>query len=232
MKKVCFSFASAVILLAALGIGGCRFSSEGDMAGSGKTAEKQSQTYAANSALSFTQVDIPKLLRKEIAKAHTKSLIPVLLPDNLELPKDPHYVSSSAKRNHYEVRLYSESHCRVRTCTAAIFTANWEPRLAPLNQKAQLPIKNGTDEISNVRLAHDIEGIFKLKTCGGTCSVPSIHWIGSDPSSPYYSVQLPRAEAAKNPGSEVEERGDYQRTKRALVRVANSAILAGDRSQD
>jgi len=88
---------------------------------------------------------------------------------------------------------------------AAFFTADTSPDYDPR-------------ELGNVRevsLAHGLPGYFRPVSCGGSCAPANLWW---QESGVLYQIQLSMS-------PEESERAQ----QRAIVRVADSAILAGPR---
>jgi hypothetical protein len=143
-------------------------------------------------------VDLLRTFGPRLAKVKAATTVPILLPRTLPLGgRYKLYASGGGARTSYVLSLEGAPDCRgANACFIAAFAAR---------RGGKLPGR------PNVRLASGDPAIFRLFSCGGSCS-PNSFWFTHD--GVLYSWQakdLPKGERA------------------ILVRMANQAIAAGPR---
>jgi hypothetical protein len=141
-----------------------------------------------------------------IAEVKGKSRVALLVPSELPQPvaKAKHAVIESASDNEYSISLYYELSVG-DSGFAASFTANAHPDYGPKN----LP------NMDEVKLSGGLVGYFRPVSCGGSCAPANLRW---EENRILYQIQLELSSTLSE---------DDQR--RAIIAVANSAILAGPR---
>jgi hypothetical protein len=144
------------------------------------------------------KVDLLKAFAARLPKVKEATTVPVLLPGKLPLGGTYRlYSSGSATRGSYLLSLEGAPNCRGAN---ACFVATFEGK-----RGGRLPGK------ANVRLAGGDPAIFRLFSCGGSCS-PTSFWFTHD--GVLYSWQVK----------------DLPKGERAIsIRMANEAIAAGPR---
>jgi hypothetical protein len=143
-------------------------------------------------------VDLLRAFGPRLAKVKAATSVPVLLPRRLPLGgRYRLYASGSGNRTSYLLSLEGAPDCRGAN---ACFVATFEGR-----RGGKLPGR------ANVRLGSGDPAIFRLFSCGGSCS-PSSFWFTH--RGVLYSWQVKDL-----PGGE----------RSVLVRMANEAIAAGPR---
>jgi hypothetical protein len=125
--------------------------------------------------------------------------VSILLPSTLPILRQPIYASATGDRSSYSIRLSSVSHCTANACSIGNFEAK---------RGAQ------TSFVQTVPLTQNLKGYYKPLSCGASCSPPAIAWVNNGVR---YEVQLSFPSR------------DKEIVKKALVQIANSAIMAGPR---
>jgi hypothetical protein len=125
--------------------------------------------------------------------------VSILLPSTLPILRQPIYASATGDRSSYSIRLSSVSHCTANACFIGNFDA-----------------KRGVQPsfVQTVPLTQNLKGYYKPLSCGASCSPPAIAWVNN---GVLYEVQLSFPSR------------DKEIVKKALVQIANSAIIAGSR---
>jgi hypothetical protein len=158
---------------------------------------------AAVSATAFAapsprNVDLLKVFSSRLPKVEAATTAPVLLPRMLPLGgRYKLYASGSATRSSYVLSLAGAPDCRGAN---ACFVATFEGR-----RGGKLPGR------PNVRLASGDPAIFRLFSCGGSCSPSSFWFTHRGVLSMWQVKDLPKGE------------------RTILIRMANQAIAAGPR---
>jgi hypothetical protein len=145
-------------------------------------------------------VNVPKKLSPQIAKAHAKNNIPVLLPSRMKSALAPKRVfghgKAGAKGYRFELG-YGRSCNGANVCFLAAFIAK---------QGATPTYK------TKVSLAKGITGYYKPFACGASCGPSNIQWVQD---GVLYTIQSKSTKANKE--------------KQSMVAYANSAIRKGAR---
>jgi hypothetical protein len=143
-------------------------------------------------------VDLIRTFGPRLAKVEAATTVPILLPRMLPLGgRYKLYAGSSGTRGAYVLSLEGAPRCRgANACFVATFAGQ---------RGGKLPGR------PNVRLASGDPAVFRLFSCGGSCS-PSSFWFTHNGVLYSWQVKdLPKGERA------------------VFVRMANQAIAAGPR---
>ena len=143
-------------------------------------------------------VDVPRILGPRLAKVKAATTVPILLPRTLPLGgRYKLYASGSGSRTSYVLSLEGAPNCLgANACFVATFAGK---------RGGKLPGR------PNVRLASGDPAIFRLFSCGGSCS-PNSFWFTHRGTLYSWQVKdLPKGERA------------------IMIRMANEAIAAGPR---
>jgi hypothetical protein len=155
-------------------------------------------TATAAAAASTRNVDLLKAFAGRLPKVKAATTVPILLPRTMPLGGTYRlYSAATATRAAYELSLEAAPNCRgANACFVATFGGT---------RAAKLPGK------ANVRLAGGDPAIYRMFSCGGSCS-PSSFWFTHGGALYSWQVKdLPKGERA------------------ILIRMANEAVAAGPR---
>jgi uncharacterized protein YecT (DUF1311 family) len=152
-----------------------------------------------------TAQSLPKVFVPGLSEVKARTRIPVLLPSAMAAPigKAEYAVVEKANKNEYAISLYYELGVG-DSGFAAFFAAEATPNYNPRDLNVQ-----------ETTLAHGIVGLFSPLSCGGSCSPVNLWW---QEKGFLYQIQL------KLPSTLSE-----QDQKKAIMAVADSAIIAGPR---
>ena len=151
-------------------------------------------------------VALPEALAPALSEVKTKSRIAVLLPSKLPRPftKAKHAIVQTASENEYGISLYYELGGG-DSSFAALFAANAHHNYAPKD----------IGNVDEVKLVDGLVGYFRPVSCGGSCAPANLWW---EKDHVLYQIQLKLSSTLPE--------NDQQK---AIIAVANSAILAGPR---
>lgn len=149
---------------------------------------------------------LPKILVPVLSEVKAGSLVPVLLPNELPGPiaAARHAVVQKAEVDEYAISLYYELGIG-DAGFAAFFSAQAKPKYNPRE----------LGNIQKVELAHGLVGFFRAVSCGGSCAPANLWW---QQDGALYQIQLKLSPSLSERSQE-----------KAILAVANSAILAGPR---
>ena len=143
--------------------------------------------------------DVPQLLHDQIARAHDRAEIRVLLPSTIRTPFDRLYPGAFIRSGRYDLSLGAVRHCNEATaCFVAAFLG--ERTKARATGRRKVPLARG-------RI-----GRFTPTSCGASCAAPQVQWREK---GVLYTIQA--------------KVGTKDTERRRLVALANSAIRAGAR---
>jgi hypothetical protein len=155
---------------------------------------------AAVPAFAAGKLNVPAKLSSQIAKAHKRNDIAVLLPSRMKAPVAPSRIfgRGSAGRNGYHFELGIGRDCNgANVCYVAGFFAK----------------RGGTPSFKRtVKLVHGMTGYYKPVTCGASCSPAVVQWVQG---GVLYEIQ----------SKAVGPRGE----RKTMIGLANGAIRHGAR---
>jgi hypothetical protein len=139
------------------------------------------------------------VFREALPQLKQATGIPILLPSELPNLGNSLYVKTKGDRNSYTIQLSSVPRCTANACFIGTFDA----------RRGAKP-----SFVQTVPLAQNLKGYYQPLSCGASCSPPEIAWVSNGVR---YEVQL------------IFPSRDKEIVKKALVQIANSAIMAGPR---
>jgi hypothetical protein len=167
------------------------------------TVPQAKQLYAQ----SRSQKQVPALFRSILPQIKRQTRVPILLPNLPAVTTDGQriYVNGSGKSNGYRIALGSHPNCNAEACSLGYITA--ERGSSPYSEEAT----------QQVTLAKNITGYYTPRIYRTS---PRIEWVYK---SVVYSIALPEYlyTNGDNPNSNT--------VKAEMIRIANSAIVAGSR---
>jgi hypothetical protein len=144
-------------------------------------------------------IDVPHVLKDEIARANSRAEVRVLLPGSIRTPFKRLYPGASIRSGFYDLNLGAVKNCNEATaCFVAAFIGE------RTKSRAVGP--------KRVSLARGRVGRFTPLSCGASCAAPQVQWREK---GVLYTFQA--------------KIGTRDTEKRRLVALANSAIRAGAR---
>ncbi|HEX8119940.1 MAG TPA: hypothetical protein VF549_01625 [Solirubrobacteraceae bacterium] len=144
--------------------------------------------------------DVKRVLGDDLPRVAKKTQVPVRLPTKINLDYGKNvFGSGTGSKNRYSFGIDAAQPCGANACFLAQFRAE----------------KGGEPAFDReVLLAKGITGYYKPLTCGGSCSPPMIEWVQG---GYLYGIQAKVGVSGKSA------------QRRAMVRAANSSILATPR---
>jgi hypothetical protein len=146
------------------------------------------------------QIDVPALVRHDLAAAKRRTRVPILLPSTAPANPDAPAVSGSGygRRTHWAFEFAYDPNCG--GATACFLGEVTGQRGATPAFRKRVTLRGGRT------------GYYKPLSCGASCSPPEIQWVER---KVLYSIQW----------NETSSGG----SRRTMISLANSAIAAGPR---
>jgi hypothetical protein len=142
------------------------------------------------------------LFHEVIPKLKSKTRVPIFVPSELPAPNkygDARLVSGEGEADRYGITFYYDC-----PSSGANFMGHFS------GEKIHTKPRFGVGFFERVQLVHGITGYFHDVSCGGSCAPPMIVWVKGGYK---YALQL----------------RTRSKSKGAMIKAANSAILAGAR---
>ena len=176
-----------------------------DNAGSQRTNKGARRTTKTSAAV---PAPVAQVFRNDLPLLKDGTRVPILLPGELlatVADTEIKVTSATSDESGYEIALAAGEDCG-NACFVGIFLATPDDDHAT----AETP----EDGSHAVRLARGIKGYYTPRTCGGSCTPPSITWLYGKRG---YYIQF-------------NVRGDTPAEEESnMIRMANSAIVGGAR---
>jgi hypothetical protein len=171
---------------------------------SGQSGSKPAPPYSARAA--NPAKSLPRIFASVLADVKAKARIPVLLPSELPKPiaEATLPVVGTTSEDEYNISLYYKT-VGEGILFAAFFKANRHPDYEI----------SDIGNVSEVKLSRGLVGYFRPVGCGGSCAPANLWW---EDDHILYQIQLKLSPTLPE---------DAQ--QRTIIKVANSAILAGPR---